>query len=121
MKTQEIHYLVPLCSVALCMVLGRRTLISKVVNAPLLVCYRPGAWPRSKRKSELEPRTQNELKRKKLAPTSRFLVLVCCVQLFAKHLCCPIRYRLCGLTQLAADELGHYAEAAAMRCVVVHQ
>ncbi len=63
----------------------------------------------------MEPRTHNELRRKKLAPTSGFLVLVCHAQVFAKHLSCPIRYRLCGLTQLAADELGHYAEAAAMR------
>src|SRR6266568_2813667 len=65
--------------------------------------------------------THNELKRKKLAPTSRFLVLVCRVQLFAKHLSCPIRYRLCGFTQFAADEVRHYAEAAAMRGVVVHE
>src|SRR6266849_5400542 len=90
-------------------------------EASLLVSYRTGAWPRSRRKSELEPRTQNELKRKKLAPTSRFLVLVCRVQLFAKHFSCPVRYRLCGFTQFAADEVPHYPEAAAMRCVVVHE
>lgn len=36
MKNQEIHYLAPLCSVALCMVQARSTLISKVVE-----CFSP--------------------------------------------------------------------------------
>jgi len=35
MKTREIHYLAP-CSVALCMIRARRTLISKVVG-----CFSP--------------------------------------------------------------------------------
>ena len=43
------------------------------------------------------------------------------VATLAKHSSCPIRYRLCGLTQFAADEVRHYAKAAAMRCVVVHE
>ena len=49
--------------------------------------------------------THNELKRKKLAPTSRFLVLVCRVQLFAKHLSCPVRNRLRGFAQFAVEDI----------------
>src|SRR5713226_2751611 len=101
---------------------ARRTLISKVAwGASLLVCYRTGACSRSRRKSELGPRTQNELKRKKLASTPGLLVLFCRAQFFAKHLSCPVRNRLRGFAQFAVDEVRHYAEAAAMRCVVVHQ
>jgi hypothetical protein len=48
-------------------------------------------------------------------------VLFCRVQLFAERFSCPVRYRLCGLNQFATDEVRHYAEAAAMRCVVVHE
>jgi len=33
MKTGKIHYLAPLCSVALCMIQARRTLISKIVES----------------------------------------------------------------------------------------
>ena len=57
--------------------------------------------------------------RKKSAPTARFLFVLCRVQIFAKHLSSPVRYRLRGFTQLAADELSHYSVATAMRGVVV--
>jgi len=42
------------------------------------------------------------------------------MQFLAKHFSSPVRYRLRGLTQLAADELRHYAVATAVRGVVVH-
>src|SRR5712664_3700773 len=71
--------------------------------------------------SQLGSKTQNELKRKKLASTRGLLVLLSRAQFLAEHFRCPVRYRLCGLTQLAADELGHYAKAAAMSCVVVDE
>src|SRR6266436_1497786 len=44
MKNQEYPPSRPLCSVALCMVQARRTLISKVVGC-FVVSYRTGAWP----------------------------------------------------------------------------
>ncbi len=58
---------------------------------------------------------------KKLASTRGLLVLLCRVQILAKHLSGPVRYRLCGLTQFATDEMRDYAEAAPMGCVVVHE
>ena len=48
----------------------------------------------------------------------------CCfaeLQILAKHLGGPDRYRLGGFTQFATDEMRYYAEAAPMRCVVVHE
>src|SRR5260370_40729243 len=73
------------------------------------------------RKSESGPRTQKELKRKKLASTPGLLVLLCGVQFLAEHFSCPVRYRLCGFTQFATDEMRDYSEAATMRCIVVHE
>ena len=46
---------------------------------------------------------------KKLTSTPGLLVLLSRVQILAKHFSCPVRYRLCGITQLAADELGQRA------------
>ena len=56
---------------------------------------------------------------KKLAPTARLLFVLCRVQILAKHSSGPVRNRLRDFTQLAADELSHYAVATAMRGVVV--
>src|ERR1700687_451746 len=56
-----------------------------------------------------------------LASTPRLLVLLSRVQILAEHLSGPVWYRLCRFTQFATDEMRHYAEAAPMRCVVVHE
>ena len=45
---------------------------------------------------------------------------LCRVQFLAEDLRSPVRYRLRGFAQFAADELRHYAVATAMRGVVVH-
>ena len=50
---------------------------------------------------------------------ARLRALLCRVQFLAKHSSSPVRNRLRGFTQLAADELSHYAVATAMRGVVV--
>src|SRR5271169_4404445 len=72
--------------------------------------------------SESGPRANNEYEaRKKLTSAPGLLVLFCHVQFFAEHFSSPVRYRLGGLTQLAADEVRHHPEAAAMHCVVVHE
>ena len=57
--------------------------------------------------------------RKWSAPTARLLFVLCRVQILAKHSSGPVRNRLRDFTQLAADELSHYAVATAVRGVVV--
>src|SRR5881394_465871 len=56
----------------------------------------------------------------RLASPSGLLVLLGRVQFLAEHPSSPVRYRLRGFAQLAADELCHYAVATAMRGIVVH-
>jgi hypothetical protein len=65
MKTQEIHRFTPLCSVALCIIRARRTLISKVVG-----CFSPnllqgGRMIPKREESESGPKAPNELKGEK--------------------------------------------------------
>ena len=54
-----------------------------------------------------------------LASPPGLLVLLGRVQFLAEHPSSPVRYRLRGFAQLAADELCHYAVATAMRGIVV--
>jgi len=61
-----------------------------------------------------------KLREEMLASPPGFLVLLGRMQFLAEHPSSPVRYRLRGFGQLAADELCHYAVAAAMRRVVVH-
>src|SRR4030088_647360 len=59
------------------------------------------------------------VRRNRLAPTAWLLFVLCRVQILAKHSSGPVRNCLRDFTQLAADELSHYAVATAMRGVVV--
>jgi len=55
-----------------------------------------------------------------LASPPGLLVLPGRVQFLAERPSSPVRYRLRGFGQLAADELCHYAVATAMRGIIVH-
>src|SRR2546429_9178549 len=54
-----------------------------------------------------------------LASPPGLLVLLGRVQFLAEHPSSPVRYRLRGFGQLAADELCHYAVATATRGIAV--